>query len=200
MSPHSGVGALVTNQARTRFFVQQKDTNYTPHPMGYSFFGGAVDAGESTDVAIVRELREELGDAAEALVVAGPTLQFVEVVGPAGFDFALYEVVLADEVLEGLANVPVHEGERGALVERAQLAQLPFIWGLEQVVARYLSGATTGSKPTLASTVGIGPVTAEAPALREFLEAFDILDIEEFTSTLTRMDRGVLMRMNPRGT
>jgi 8-oxo-dGTP pyrophosphatase MutT (NUDIX family) len=138
MTRHHGVGALVTNPARTRFFLQQKDASYPRFPLAYSTFGGAREAGESPEAALARELGEELGEAlAAALIHAGPR-EVLTTTLAAGFRYTLFEIVIADERLEALAAVEVLEGERGAVVSRAQLTTLPFVWGLEAVIAAYL--------------------------------------------------------------
>lgn len=137
-SRHHGVVALVTNAARTRFFLQQKDERYRPFPLGYSLFGGAAEAGERLEQSLARELREELGAAAHRVLDAGPRLVLTTKVSSAGFTLSLFEVVLDNAALESLGEVPVLEGKRGVVLDREQLQDIPFIWGLEQVVAAYL--------------------------------------------------------------
>jgi 8-oxo-dGTP pyrophosphatase MutT (NUDIX family) len=139
-SAHRGVGIIVRNRAATCFYVQQKDANYRPHPRGYSLFGGAVEPGEAALEALARELDEELGAAAQLLLATQPTLVHETRMGPSGFWYSLFEVVLDDASLDTLARAPVFEGERGALVSREQLRTLPFVWGLEAVVLAYLDG------------------------------------------------------------
>lgn len=136
--PHHGVVAVVTNTARTRFLVQRKDAGYRPRPRGLSLFGGAVEAGEAPEAALARELREELGPAAEALVAAGPRLVLAQQpLGAAGV-VSLFEVCLHAEALEALATVPVLEGECAEVLDRQQLRTTPLVWGLSAVVAAYL--------------------------------------------------------------
>lgn len=139
-SAHRSVGVIVRNPAATRFYVQQKGAAYRPHPRGYSLFGGAIEPDESPLEALARELDEELGEAAQLLLAARPVLVSETRVGPSEFSFSLFEVVLADALLDTLARAPVYEGERGAVVSRQQLRALPFIWGLQAVVLAYLDG------------------------------------------------------------
>ena len=134
---HRGVGLVVTNPARSHFFLQQKDEDYEPHPLGYSFFGGAIEENEALDEALHRELREELGKLAETFIDAGPA--HVLTMDLDGFSFALFEVVLPSS-LALLHGVEVLEGKRGVVVARAELPTTPFIWGLESVMQRYLEG------------------------------------------------------------
>ncbi|GEM_PF-1737805 len=141
---HRGVGAVVTTAHRTLFFVQQKDARYPDYPLGYSFFGGAIDAHEEIGEALARELREELGAPASALIAAGPRHLLTTTIHPerapqsGGFEFSLFEICIDQPTLEALALTPVLEGERGVLVDRGQLRALPFIWGLETVAFTYL--------------------------------------------------------------
>lgn len=135
---HHGVVAIVTNPQRMRFFIQQKDEGYLPFPLGYSLFGGAVEAGESIDEALARELREELGAEAERLLAAEITLVFTERPLAAGFELSLFEIVVDGRGLESLAEVPVLEGRRGVVLDRQALQATPLIWGLGAVVDAYL--------------------------------------------------------------
>jgi len=130
---------IVTTPERRRFFVQQKDAAYEPHPLGYSFFGGAIEEGETLLEALGRELREELGAAADRLTAAPTRHVLTATVEPAGFRYSLFEVLVDEPTLEALATAPVFEGERGALFGERELSALPFIWGLESVVTAYLA-------------------------------------------------------------
>jgi 8-oxo-dGTP pyrophosphatase MutT (NUDIX family) len=133
-----GVVAIVTNPARTRFFIQQKDEHYRPRPLGYSLFGGAALDGEAPEASIARELREELGAAAELLLAAGPSCVFLRRALASGFVISLFEVVLDTAELESLASVPVFEGKRGVVLDRAALRATPLIAGLGELLEAYL--------------------------------------------------------------
>jgi 8-oxo-dGTP pyrophosphatase MutT (NUDIX family) len=136
---HHGVGVLLTNHARSRFCVQQKDNDYVPHPRGFSLFGGARDPGEEPAEALARELHEELGAAsAELVIAAGLRPMITTTVEPFGFVYSLFEVAIEDALLDRIAAAPVLEGERALVVEREALLGLAWIWGLEVVLAAYL--------------------------------------------------------------
>lgn len=136
---HHGVVAIVTDLARTRFVVQQKDADYAPCPMGFSFFGGAVEPEETLVEALGRELIEELGAVAERLVAADPRLVFHHRFGPT-FELSLFEIVIERGAVEALADVSVLEGERAWVVDRSGLAELRYVWDLGAVARRYLDG------------------------------------------------------------
>lgn len=142
---HHGAVAIVVNPERTRFFVQQKDEDYEPHPLGYSLFGGAREGSETPAEAIERELREELGAAAQRLLDAGPR-HVLTAAGPfPGSTLTLFEVVLDDRSLDSLGAVEVLEGKRGVVLDRDQLAETPFVWNLGDVIDEYLE--RRGSRP-----------------------------------------------------
>lgn len=139
MADHRGVGVIVTNPARDRFLVQRKDASYPRFPRGYSLFGGAREHGESDQAALVRELYEELGDAsARALVDAGLREIATFEVGERRFAFVLFEAVVTDEMLDVIAARPVFEGECAAVVARAELVGLAWVWTLGDVITAYV--------------------------------------------------------------
>ena len=133
-----GVVALVTSRERTRFFIQQKDEGYRPFPLGYSLFGGAIEAGEQPAEALTRELREELGAAAERLLAAGATCVLEGRTLATGVKVSLFEIVIEAAEREALADVPVLEGLRGVVVEREVLRGMELVWGLHELVKVYL--------------------------------------------------------------
>ncbi len=62
MEKHHGVGIIVTDSNKDWFYIQQKDDTYPfiEYRLCYSFFGGAIEAGENELGALERELSEEL--------------------------------------------------------------------------------------------------------------------------------------------
>lgn len=139
MNHHKGVGVIITNPQREVFYLQQKDDHY-PVPeyrLCYSFFGGAIEAGETSLDALKRELEEELHKDVAALVFSGAELVHRFDIRSHGktYTFTLYEAVVP-EVLR-IAEYHVLEGA-GVMKTRSEISRLPFIWGLEQVVTAYL--------------------------------------------------------------
>ena len=88
---------------------------------------------------VARELREELGAAAEALLAAGPRAVVERRTLATGFVATLFEIVIDAPALEALAHVTVLEGECAVVLDRDALAACPLVWGLGELVAVYLS-------------------------------------------------------------
>lgn len=132
---HRGVGLLITNERRSCFVVQQKDDGYPRFPGAFSFFGGAREQGENARQALDRELAEELLPQARALLGQNFYKVFdgAVVTDLANYEFALFEVVISNTALIELGDYSVLEGERAALLTRAELLAAPFVWGLETV-------------------------------------------------------------------
>lgn len=140
MAVHTSVGLIARDQAGARFFVQRKDSAYRRFPRALSFFGGAIEAGESPLAALIRECEEELGAGAGDFVGARARAVYSGMVRYRhdSFHYTLFEIVLSDEDLRALAARPVFEGEGSELLSARELLAEPFVWGLEQVAAWYL--------------------------------------------------------------
>jgi 8-oxo-dGTP pyrophosphatase MutT (NUDIX family) len=137
-----GVGVIITNNKRDRFYLQQKDNTH-PVPqcrLKFCFFGGAVEDGEDELSTIKREINEEISsDAAEIISKKAKRLfesSFVNIIDvPTTFVF--YESVLSDKELLEISDMPVSEG-KGLLVGIKDLYLLPFLIDLEHMLRRYL--------------------------------------------------------------
>ena len=74
---HEGVGLLISNSNRSRFYIQLKDATY-PIPKwrgACSFWGGAVESEDKNEEAAVwRELREEIPQALNIITTILPII------------------------------------------------------------------------------------------------------------------------------
>lgn len=139
---HHGAAVLITNTERNRFLLQQKDETYRPHPYGFSFFGGAVEAEELPDEAAFREVWEELGAEAGTLLTQNESaLEIFAGAIPTKTPFWLtvFEIALKSEDFEIVAKAKVHEGRASVVVDRDLLKNLKMIWGIEISLKDYLA-------------------------------------------------------------
>lgn len=151
---HHGVGVIVADENRNVFYIQQKDDNY-PIPQFrrcHSVWGGEIEKNEEEQSALERELREELQpEVAETIIRASNRLWETEVVsGGQTYKFTLYEAVLPYAQLREIAGKPVNEG-KGVLALKKEIGKLPFIHGLETVLARYFAEKEPGILSRIAS-------------------------------------------------
>ena len=138
---HRGVGAIISNENRQQYFLQQKDEKYPVEEWkhAFSFWGGAVEKGETNTEALFRELREEIQtslsfDTQNVRLVE--TFLITNAVEP--YEFALYEMVLSNSDFQLLTQAKILEG-KGVVKPQKDLQNLFWIWGLEVVVEKYLS-------------------------------------------------------------
>lgn len=133
---HHGVVLVLTNPNRTHFLLQRKDANYPHFPRGYSFFGGALEDCESEEVGLERELVEEFPEDVFPLLAGHRQRIFSGPIHTDSFHFeiSLFETILSLKQLKEIATSPVLEGESADLIQREELAQVSFVWGLEQLV------------------------------------------------------------------
>lgn len=124
--------AFIRDRFCEKFIVQRKDDTYS-RPRAIALFGGAIEPEEYDDVAIERELLEELGrTTCDMLRHAG--LRRFGWVGP----FSVFEIVVDDDVIEAIAAQFVFEGERAEIAMRHELLDLPWLDELRPVVDAYL--------------------------------------------------------------
>ncbi len=139
---HQGVGVLIGNKNGSRFFVQQKDETY-PHEAWrgcLSFWGGAIQAGESPRTALARELEEEIPESV-ALLADFDIEQLKKYTVQAyhgAFELTVFEVKVTDKILQQLTTIRVLEGE-GVLLERAAIEKRKWIWETDFIFAEMQS-------------------------------------------------------------
>jgi len=142
MSGHRGTGVIVRNESKSRFLVQEKDADYVPCPGCFSFFGGAIEAGETPDEALWRELAEELDPTAVQLLGRSARQVFQGTIpagGDSNFEFTLFEIVVQDRVLDSLASRPVREGLAARVLSRQSLEEVHLVWNLSTARDAYLA-------------------------------------------------------------
>ncbi len=144
---HQGVGVIITNEDRTKFYFQDKGDSYpiVRYQNCLSFFGGRLDKinGEGIDGALKRELEEksELGDYWGNIVYdAAEELDTVKVrVGLGTYNITIYEAVLSNEQFDDLVDAPTGSEGIGVVVPKDELLRHKYIWGLEGVLHTYLT-------------------------------------------------------------
>lgn len=139
---HKGVGLLIANQDQSRFFVQQKDETY-PYPewqLAYSFWGGAIEANETTQEALFRELFEELPNYAPALIKKEPSFvgSFSVFTGDETFfELNVFILSIDNELFETFSNDSVLEGY-GRFVGKEELLSSVWIWNTSFILKKIL--------------------------------------------------------------
>lgn len=148
MAEHHGICGLITNTARDLFYLQQKDELYKHHPLGWSFFGGKQEEGETSEEALLREFSEELHPdasllanwAAKQVVFSGKVAGVAQATKiSVSYNLTLFEVVLSEKSLLAICKLPTNEGRGGLLVGRQVASRLDWIMGLETVFQDYLA-------------------------------------------------------------
>jgi len=120
-----------------RVLLQQRDDRPDlRYPGCWTLFGGQVEAGETPDEAIARELIEELE------LDAQPLTPFEQYVCPARSTPGV--VVTTNHVYSGALSrsfelLTLHEGQAMALVNRAQAAELNLAFMQNPVLERWFA-------------------------------------------------------------
>jgi len=139
---NKGVGVIITNKKKDRFFIQQKDND---HPikefrLKYCFFGGALEDGEDEEAGLSRELSEEINEEHSMIILKKSQRLFESTFNnliKQRVTFVFYESILSDKELMELENIKINEG-RGELVGLKEMYFLPFLIDLEHMLRKYL--------------------------------------------------------------
>jgi len=126
------VGAVIRNR-RDEFLLQQRDGNAPSFRHYWTLFGGVVEAGETPEHALRRELMEELRLPSER--IQGLRLTQHNHI-PRDTEQFIFELT-TDADVDGLE---LHEGEAMAFVAEADLFNRQFAFNIEQVLRDYLAG------------------------------------------------------------
>ena len=139
---HKGVGLLISNRTRTRFFIQQKDEQY-PYPVWRgccSYWGGAIEEDDANELAAVdRELEEEIP---ESLTILSKLEKinigrFKVPTDNSTFWLTVFEVLVTDKQLDEIPKIKVLEG-RGVLFSREEALQQTWIWNTDFIFHDHL--------------------------------------------------------------
>lgn len=119
----------------TCFFLQVRDHNAPRLPGFFGFFGGGLESGESSDEALAREIKEELGltlTDEHRLFSRYETLTMINHV----------YIIGANERFEG--SVTVYEGECGVFLSETQIKQEDKICDSDKLILTQLSKTLRG--------------------------------------------------------
>lgn len=137
-----GVGVIITNKKRNKFYFQQKDETYwiKQYRLKYSFFGGGVEQKEGAHEALKRELYEELESVAAKIVLNNYKEVFisrlVNIFGKNCKHF-IFEAILSDEELKKINELPIKEGKQGKIFSRQELVEDDFFIGGWKILENY---------------------------------------------------------------
>ena len=120
-------GLLIENAAG-KILLQLRDNKVSiPYPDCWGTFGGQVEAGETPQEAIKREIREELDYNAE-----GAELYFIYQFD--GYDIYMFRKVDMAITLEGIS---VREGQRAGFFSQNDIRKAPFAFNCREIVEDY---------------------------------------------------------------
>lgn len=89
-----------------------------PHPLKWEFPGGKLKAGESPELCIVREIREELGIEVEVKQVLGPVTHHYQ-------EHSIKLIPIICHILEGIISLTEHM--EYSWIEPAELGKLDWL-------------------------------------------------------------------------
>ena len=145
---HEGVGLLISNSNRSRFYIQLKDATY-PIPKwrgACSFWGGAVESeDENEEAAVWRELREEIPQALNIITTILPINRYLVTTERISFGLSVFEACIDNSQLNRLSKGPVHEGI-GCLISQKDLLNHKWIFDMGFIFKSYLDELKKNNK------------------------------------------------------
>jgi 8-oxo-dGTP diphosphatase len=130
-----GAGVFFYDKARRRvLFYRRDNTPSIPCPDQLDILGGHVEAGETPDQAVVRELAEELDDlrTGKPYILAGHRL-FTVYTDPRGpVDYLFSKAAEFD-----IPDVRLKEGQALLWLTEEEAAQTTFAFGYDRLVADF---------------------------------------------------------------
>jgi 8-oxo-dGTP diphosphatase len=138
-----GAGVLFYDQGKRRVLVYRRDNTPTlPFPDQLDILGGHVEAGETPERAVVREMAEELEDlrSGSPFVLAGHRL-FTVYTGAQGVaDYIFCKAVDFD-----LTEVRLKEGQELVWLTEEEAGCTPLAFGYNQVLAEFFQALRAGT-------------------------------------------------------
>ncbi len=153
-----GVGIIVTNETRDKFYVQQKDEEYwiKEYRLKHCFFGGGIELNEKKLNALERELNEELTNGVAEVIYKNSkeifNTSFVNTLGQS-CKYFLYESILTEKRLRDISKRPVMEGKCGILIKRENLNEYNFFNETWKLLEQYIYNNSKDMKDSFCNSL-----------------------------------------------
>ena len=137
-----GAGVFFYDQTKRRVLFYRRDNTPTiPFPDQIDILGGHIEAGETADQAVVREMAEELEDlrSGEPFTLAGHRLFTVYTDSQGAVDYLFCKAVDFE-----LADVCLKEGQALLWLTEDEAARTPFAFDYNRLVAEFFGALRDG--------------------------------------------------------
>lgn len=138
---HKGIGLIIGNRNRDKFFIQIKDNEYPIKKWigAFSFWGGGIEASDISELeALRREIIEEIEPADFILNHEWKRIDSFIVESEPAFHFTLYEMLIEDHEFDEFNHVSINEGF-GTFAFHTDLLEREWVWGLKSVFQKYMN-------------------------------------------------------------